>query len=186
MSSTLKFLFFIIYSTCIFFLPNNKFIILLLLINFIFIILLQEKIKRVIKSTIKIVPFIVFTFLINCLMDSFTNSVYIGLKLLIVCNATVIYSYSTSISEVSKTIKNLCMPLKIFKINPQDIELLVSISLSMLPILKKELNELKDACKAKNMSFNIKNSKYILSKLFLSIIRKTNHIEEALINKGYN
>lgn len=119
-------------------------------------------------------------------MDSFINSFYVGLKLLIVCNATVIYSYSTSISEVSKIIKNLCTPLKIFKINPKDIELLVSISLSMLPILRKELNEVKDACKAKNISFNVKNSKYILSKLLLSIIRKTNYIEEALISKGYN
>lgn len=87
---------------------------------------------------------------------------------------------------VSKTIKILCTPLKIFKINPEDIQLLVSISLSMLPILKKELNDVKDACRAKNISFNFKNSKYILSRFLMSIIRKTNYIEESLIYKGYN
>ena len=87
---------------------------------------------------------------------------------------------------VSNSIKILCTPLKIFKVNVEDIGLLVSISLSMLPILRKELNELKEACKAKSMNFNIKNSKYILSKFLLSIISKTNYIEESLISKGYN
>lgn len=87
---------------------------------------------------------------------------------------------------IAKTIKILCTPLKIFKVNPEDVQLLVSISLSMLPILKKESYELKDACRAKGISFNLKNSKYILSKFFLSVIRKTNYIEEALISKGYN
>lgn len=78
------------------------------------------------------------------------------------------------------------MPLKIFKINPEEIGLLVSISLSMLPILKKELYEVKDACKAKNISFNLKNSKYILSKYFISLLKKVNQIEESLASKGYD
>lgn len=63
---------------------------------------------------------------------------------------------------------------------------MICISLSMIPILKKDLYEIKDACKAKNMKFNIKNSKYILAKFFISLIRRVNQIEEALIAKGYN
>ncbi len=87
---------------------------------------------------------------------------------------------------ISETIKTLCSPLKFFKVNIDDIGLLISISLSMIPILKKELYEVKDACKAKNISFNFKNSKYILSKFFISLIRKVNQIEEALVSRGYN
>lgn len=56
----------------------------------------------------------------------------------------------------------------------------------MIPIIKKELYEVKDACKAKNISFNLKNIKYILSKFFISLIRKVNQIEEALVSRGYN
>ena len=55
----------------------------------------------------------------------------------------------------------------------------------MIPILKNNLYELKNACKAKNISFNIKNMKYILSKFFLSLIMRINQIEESLISKGY-
>ncbi len=62
---------------------------------------------------------------------------------------------------------------------------MVCISLSMIPILKNNICELKSACKAKNIDFNIKNMKYILSKFFLSIIMRVNKIEESLISKGY-
>ena len=87
---------------------------------------------------------------------------------------------------VAETIKLLCTPLKIFKINTEEIKVMVCISLSMIPILKKELSEMKDACKAKGIKLNIKNIKIILSKFFLTLIMRVNQIEEALIAKGQN
>lgn len=87
---------------------------------------------------------------------------------------------------VAETIQLLCTPLKIFKINTDEIKVIICISLSMIPILKKDLNETKEACRAKTISFNIKNTKYILSKFFLSLIKRVNQIEESLISKGYN
>lgn len=62
---------------------------------------------------------------------------------------------------------------------------MVCISLSMISILKNDLYEIKNACKAKNITFNVKNIKYILSKFFLSLIFRITQIEEALIAKGY-
>ena len=61
---------------------------------------------------------------------------------------------------------------------------MVCISLSMLPILKKDLYEVKEACIAKNIAFNIKNMKIILAKFFLSLITKVNQLEESLTAKG--
>lgn len=78
------------------------------------------------------------------------------------------------------------MPLKLFNINTDEIKLLVCISLSMIPILRKELYDIKDSCKAKNMEFNIKNIKYILLKFCMSIIRRVNELEDSLIAKGYD
>ena len=62
---------------------------------------------------------------------------------------------------------------------------MVCISLSMISILKNDLYEIKNACKAKNITFNIRNMKYILSKFFLSLIFRITQIEESLIAKGY-
>ncbi len=83
-------------------------------------------------------------------------------------------------------VKTICTPLKVFKINTEDIKVLVCISLSMIPIFIKELNETKEACKAKNIKLNIKNMKIILAKYFLSLISRVNEIEESLVAKGYN
>lgn len=79
----------------------------------------------------------------------------------------------------------LCSPLKIFKVNTEDIKIMVCISLSVIPVLKKDLQEVKEACIAKNIDFNIKNMKIILSKFFISLIARVSEIEEALIAKEY-
>lgn len=87
---------------------------------------------------------------------------------------------------IADTIKAICYPLKIFKVNTDDIKVMVCISLSVIPILKKDLYELKEACKSKNITFNVKNMKIVLAKFFLSLISRVNEIEESLIAKGYS
>ncbi len=87
---------------------------------------------------------------------------------------------------LAKTIKLLCSPLKLFKINTEEIEVLVCICLSMIPILKREYLDVKDACKAKNINMNIKNVKIILSMLLMSFLTRVNEIDEALVEKGYD
>lgn len=96
MKNIIKFLLFILYSTCIFFLPNNV-IFIFIIINFITIIISEIPIRKIIKSTLKIFPFIVFTFVINFVLDDCINAFWIGIKLLIVCNITIIYSNTTTI-----------------------------------------------------------------------------------------
>lgn len=87
---------------------------------------------------------------------------------------------------VTKTIATLCTPLKYLKINVQEIEILIAIALSMVRTLKKEYNEIKEACKAKNITLNISNIKIILSKLFFSFFKRISQIDEALLEKGYD
>lgn len=102
MKNVIKFLIFIAYSTCIFFLPNNMLILVFLTINLLAIILTKIHIKTIVKSTIKVIPFILFTFIINCLLDDFKNSLWIGIKLIIVCNITITYSHTTSVTRNSR------------------------------------------------------------------------------------
>lgn len=97
MKNIIKFLCFILYSTCIFFLPNNYIIIAFIVVNLLIMLISKVIIKKVIKSTLSVLPFIVFTFLINCLLDDIINAFYIGIKLLVVCNITIIYSNTTTI-----------------------------------------------------------------------------------------
>ena len=56
----------------------------------------------------------------------------------------------------------------------------------MIPVIKRELKEMKEACKAKNINLDIKNMKIILSKLLISLFRRANELDEALLEKGCN
>lgn len=184
MKDLIQFLLFLIYSTSIFFLPNNQIVFFFIFINVIGMLLVRKKIKKALKGTLKMIPFILFTLLINCLLDNIMNAIWIGIKLLIVCNMTMIYSSTTTTNGVAETIKTLCFPLKLFKVNTDEIKMIVCISLSMIPILRKDLMELKEACRAKGMILTMKNTKFILSKFCLSMLIRVNQLDEALIAKG--
>lgn len=62
---------------------------------------------------------------------------------------------------------------------------MVCIALSVIPILRKDLAEVKEACKVKKIDWNGKNMKIILGKFFFSLLQKVNQLEEALTAKGY-
>lgn len=130
-------------------------------------------------------PFILLTVLINWILENYEYAFLVAIKLILVCNSTYIYAKTTSVREMAITIKNLCMPLKLWKVNLEDIEILVCISLSMIPILKKEYRQLKEASFAKGMEINLKNMKPILAKLMVSLMKRVNELEESMIEKGY-
>lgn len=201
MKDLAKFLCFIVYCTVVFFIPNSYLLFVPVLVNILLIIgclvftYLYERrtnnykkydVISIFLTTFKVMPFILFTFVINCILDNYINASFIGLKLIIVCNATVIYSFTTTAVNTARTVELLCSPLKLFKINTEEIFILVCISLSMIPIIKNELVELRNSCKAKNMNLNVKNFKFILSKFFYSLLTRVNEIESSLVSKGYN
>lgn len=105
MKNVIKFLLFIIYSTSIFFLPNNHFILLFVMFNLLIMFLNKIQPKKVLDKSLQVLPFIVFTFIINCILDNFFNALWIGIKLLIVCNITIVYSETTSIARYSRNNK---------------------------------------------------------------------------------
>lgn len=185
MNNVIKFIVFLIYTTSIFFLPNSKIILIPIAINLAFMLFMHSKMKEIIRGTIKILPFIVFTFLINCWLDTYLNAIWIGIKLLIVCNITIIYSKLTTITGIADTIYILVKPLRKFGINAEGVKVMVSISISMLPILRKNLEETKEACKAKNIKLNLRNTKFILTSFFITLLKRVNQIEDSLVAKGY-
>lgn len=185
MKNIITFLAFIIYSTFIFFINDIIILGIVLLLNILAIIIAKVRITDAIINLLKILPFIIITIVINCILSNYEYAILIGIKLALVCNITYIYSKTTTVRGVAITIKTLCTPLKVFKINPDDIELLVCISLSIFPILKMQFIQIKEASLAKGMEINIKNMKILLTKFMLSIIKRVNEIEEAVIEKGY-
>lgn len=112
MSNVIKFLVFIIYTTSIFFLPNNPLILLFFILNFVIILIKRLSIKKILRKNLVVLPFILFTFVINCILDDVVNAIWIGIKLFLVCNITIIYSETTSVGRNSKYYKSIMLSIK--------------------------------------------------------------------------
>lgn len=185
MKNVLIFLGFILYATAIFFIQNPWLFLVVLFLNLLAMLFLKTKLLEAIENIMKILPFILLTVVINWILENYEYAIFVAIKLLLVCNSTYIYAKTTSVRGIAITIKNLCMPLKLCKVNLDDIEILICISLSMIPILKNEYRQLKEASLAKGMAINLKNMKPILTKLMVSVMKRVNELEESMIEKGY-
>ena len=181
----IKFLIFIVTTTIIFFLPQSKILFAVIgLCNIGTMILLKIQIIKSIKQLTKILPYIVVTFFINIIISNINDSIWIAIKFFIVCNITYMYSATTTKTTVASTIKTLCKPLVLFNVNIEEIEVMIEISLSIIPLLKKDLMEIKDVYKYKNIGATPKYIKHSMLILFIGLIKRTNQIDEALIAKG--
>lgn len=115
MKNVIKFLIFIAYSTSVFFFPNNELICICILINLVMLLLTKVPIKKVFTGTLKIMPFVIFTFIINCILDEVINAIWIGIKLIIVCNITIIYSKTTSVARSCRNSTIIVLATKNFQ-----------------------------------------------------------------------
>lgn len=106
MKNVIKLLLFVTYTTYIFFLPNNKFIMLFIIFNLFIMLINKVQPKKVMAKSMQVLPFIAFTFIINYILDNFYNALCIAIKLLIVCNITIIYSETTNVARHSRYNKN--------------------------------------------------------------------------------
>ena len=82
--------------------------------------------------------------------------------------------------KIQIAIEKLCFPLKIFKINPRNVGIMVSISIAFIPIMQREMQNLKYSLNAKGFKFDLRNilgkPSVILLPLIVSILKKTDEI----------
>jgi len=189
MKNLIKFILFLIYTVGIFFVSNYIVLGCVMVFNILLMILLRINVISTIKNILKLLPFILFTAIINVIFSDLKFALLIGVRLILVCNISYIYSRTISYMEFSEVIEKVVSPLKIFGINPKDVGLVISIALSFMPIMKDEINEMRNVLKVKGIKptkFNlIKNLSLIFKPFFVSVLQRLNDVEMALKAKGY-
>lgn len=152
-------------------------------------IISKININKAIKNLIKLMPFILFTVVINIIFVDLEFAILIGVRLILVCNISYVFSKTISYTEFGEVIEKLLFPLKIFKVNPKEIGIIITIALSFMPILKDELLQIKNSLKAKGMNMTninlIKNANLIFKPFFVSVLQRINEVEMSLRAKGY-
>ena len=185
----IKFVFFLTYVILIFFVKSNIALIGALAIDITLIIVHKINLKSLIDNLIKISTFVLITAIINAFVVDINYAIIIGIKLILVCIMTYIFSKMLSYMEFATVIEDLAYPLKLLGVNPKDLGLLITIAISFIPILREELERIKYVLLVKGFKVNtiniIKNMNIIFKPLFVSIMERINEIEYSLKTKGY-
>lgn len=189
MKNLIKFILFLIYTIGIFFIKSYIILFLIAIFNIILMVILRINIQKAIKNLIKLLPFILFTALINILFADLQFAILIGIRLILVCNLSYIFAKTISYTEFGEVIEKIMYPLKIFGVNPKEIGLVITIALSFFPIMKDELLQIKNVLKVKGIkptNFNlIKNSSLIFKPFFISVLQRLNEVEMSLKAKAW-
>lgn len=189
MKNLIKFILFLMYTVGVFFIKSYIVLGLILLFNIILMLLLKINLKNAVRNLIKLLPFILFTVVINLLFADLGFSILIGVRLILVCNLSYVFSKTISYMEFAEVIEKIVYPLKIFGINPKEIGLVISIALSFVPIMKNEISQIRNVLNIKGIrpsNFNLlKNLGLVFKPFFISILQRLNEIEMSLKAKGY-
>lgn len=177
---------FLIYTSGIFFINNIYILLGILAFNILLMLIFKTPIKKAFYNLYKY-SFIVFlTFIFNILFGYFKEAFMISFKLILVCNICFIFSYKMGFSNIILALEKLFTPLKIFKINPKDITLMINLALTSIPIFIRNISQTLTSMEAKGLKrYSLKSLKYTCKLLMFSVFKKTNDIELTLKVKNY-
>ncbi len=189
MKITFKFIIFLIYVILLFWVKNLYVFLGIFIFQMLLIKITNISFKKAIKNIINLLPFIIFTAVFNLLTMGWKSSIQITIRLILICNITYIFGKTTTAMQIAQAIQNLLYPLKYFGINTKNVTLIISISITFIPIIIEEITNIKYTLIARGMEMSflnqIKHINYIMKPLFYSLLRKVNEIEESLKSKAY-
>ena len=108
-----------------------------------------------------------------------------GIRLVLAYQVTYLFSKSMTTFEFADVIQNLMYPLKLFKIDPEKIGMIIRIAFCVMPILKNELQQKRYALKAKGEELKLSNIIIVMKPFLISILRRTSEMEKSLKAKAY-
>ena len=180
-----KFFIFFAYLAFIFIIKNYYLLVALILLNMLILVNLKLNIKEFFKVIIFLIPFLMLSFICNLIWSNLENSFLILIRLILAYMVTYIFSNLTPVADIVQFVETVTKPLSIFNLNNKKAGLIVGIGISMIPILKDEIEQKRYALKSKGYTFKFNNLNIIFKPLFISILKRTGEIEKSLISKGY-
>ena len=175
-------LLFTAYSIGVFFVPWWIVLGALGAIQIILMLVLRVNVKKAIISLVYFLPFVVITAGFHLLFGDTHSALIMSARLGLVWHATVIFSQKVPILKFAHGLKILLYPLKIFRINPRDIAVMIAIAVTFIPIIAAEFKQIRGAMNAKGR----KRGVLIVLKVFMyKILYRAGQLSLTLEAKGY-
>lgn len=145
---------------------------------------------KALKNLLKILLFVLIVFLFNLIFDSVVASLIVAWKIIIVANGAFIFSYKINATKLAQGFNQLFYPLKLFKVNTNNLSLMIVIAINFIPILTNEAYNLKLTLKARNVNLNLKTlftqSHKLFVMFFANIFKRVDELELVLRARNYN
>jgi len=185
MKNVIKLVLFLVYTVAIFLVKHDMFAVIVLGINLLLTFALKISIKEEIGNLLGISIFVILTALLNAIFVDIKTGIMIGVKLLLVCNITYIFSKIMKYTELAEALEKIFGIFKVLKINPKNISIMICICISFIPTIKKQIKQVRTALKAKGVKLNLKNSGLIFGPIVISLLKRVDEIESSLKAKAY-
>ena len=92
-----------------------------------------------------------------------------------------------STDRLTKGLMILLTPLKLFKVDIESITISINLAINFLPILLKEITEIRYSLTSKGVrDYSLKSFYYSIKVLIPKLFKRVNEINYSLISKGYN
>ena len=187
---TIGLLLFILYTLLIFQIKNNVIILFCLAVQIFLIFVLDINKRKFISNFYSILPFLVFTVMFNVIFNgSYLEPLIVGGKILIAWGATNILAQKMPTVVLATAVSNLLYPFKFLGLDLKEVTLIITIAVSFIPILSKELSDIKNALMAKNFDFSVKNllrrPQIFIVTYINAVFNRIDEIEKSLIAKAF-
>jgi len=157
--------------------------------NFIVSLIIGVSLKKHFKVLINNISFITFIIICNILFSDIDSSLKVGFRLLLAIDYTYIMGNYFNHTGIRTAFRYLLYPLKIFKIDIDDLTLIIAISLAFIPILIDEASMIKLSFKSKGFDLKFINlimRPHIYLITFLNgIFDRIDELEKSLIIKAH-
>ena len=92
-----------------------------------------------------------------------------------------------STDRLTKGLMILLTPLKLFKVDTESITISINLAINFLPILLKEITEIRYSLTSKGIrEYSLKSFYYSIKVIIPKLFKRVNEINYSLISKGYN
>ena len=182
-------MFFFIYSALLFLIENFYILGFIFIFNLVVSLLVKIPLKRHFKIITRNILFVIFITLCNLLFSNTFESIKVGVRLFLVIDYTYIMGCFFDEMTLRIAFRYLFYPLKIFKVNIDNLTLIIVVSLTFIPILRDEATMIKYSLKSKGFDFKFKNvikrpHVYLIT-YFNNLLDRIDELEKSLKLKAF-
>ncbi|MBP5426893.1 MAG: hypothetical protein J6Y29_03240 [Clostridiales bacterium] len=187
---TLGLIAFILYTLAIFQIRNTGIILVCLVVQIAMLFVVKINMKKFFANLYSILPLLFFTVIFNVIFNGdIFEPLIMGVKILTAWGATNILSQKMPTVVLAGAVANLLYPFRVVGIDIEEITLIITIAISFLPILAKELSSIKNSLAAKNFDFSLKNlmtrPQIFIVTYLNAVFNRIDEIEKSLIAKAF-